>query len=194
MSTEAIAQKRSSKVVLADYQHRYQHAELDRTPDGILTVRLHSDNQPVIFALEVYRDLISLFQNIAADRENRVVILTGTGDAFIGGADLGNPRVSGTPEGFDQYYWHCKLLGLRHLEIEAPIIAALNGPVLLHNELALLSDVLIATPNTVFQDAGHLPGGIVPGDGVQVIWQELIGPLRTKQYLYLKTAVHRRAV
>ncbi|NVO32253.1 enoyl-CoA hydratase/isomerase family protein [Hymenobacter lapidiphilus] len=186
MSSADSPHARSSRVTLAEYQHRYRHVRLSRTDNGILTAQLHSDGGPLIFALSVYEDLLSLFYHIGADRENRVLILTGTGDAFIGGADLGNPAESGTPEGFDEYYSRCKLLGLRHLELEVPIIAALNGPVLFHNELALLCDVLLATDNVLFRDAGHLPGRIVPGDGVQVIWQELLGPVRIKHYLWLQ--------
>ena len=36
------------------------------------------------------------------------------------------------------------------LDIEVPMITALNGPVLLHSEYALLTDIVLATPETVF--------------------------------------------
>src|SRR5437879_6950370 len=54
---------------------------------------------------------------------------------------------------------------LNILDIESPMIAALNGPVLLHSEYALLTDIILATPETVFQDKPHFDFGIVPGDG-----------------------------
>ena len=53
------------------------------------------------------------------------------------------------------------------LDIEVPMITALNGPVLLHSEYALLTDIILATPETVFQDKPHFDFGIVPGDGVE---------------------------
>ena len=37
------------------------------------------------------------------------------------------------------------------LDIEVPMITALNGPVLLHSEYALLTDIILATPETVFR-------------------------------------------
>jgi enoyl-CoA hydratase/carnithine racemase len=41
--------------------------------------------------------------------------------------------------------------------------AALNGPTTVHSEYALLCDIVIATPDTVFQDKPHFGFGIVPG-------------------------------
>ncbi len=49
------------------------------------------------------------------------------------------------------------------------MITALNGPVLLHSEYALLTDIILATPETVFQDKPHFEFGIVPGDGMHVL-------------------------
>ena len=38
------------------------------------------------------------------------------------------------------------------LDIEAPLIAAVNGPVRLHSEFVLLADIILATPSAVFRD------------------------------------------
>ena len=65
------------------YRASFEHAVLERR-DGILEVRLHSDGGPLQWGLGPHRELPELFAAIASDRENRVVILTGTGDAFSG--------------------------------------------------------------------------------------------------------------
>jgi hypothetical protein len=39
------------------------------------------------------------------------------------------------------------------------MIAALNGPVLLHSEYALLTDIILAAPQAVFQDKPHFDFG-----------------------------------
>ena len=36
------------------------------------------------------------------------------------------------------------------LDIEVPLIAAVNGPMRLHTEYILLADIVLATPSTVF--------------------------------------------
>ena len=76
-----------------------------------------------------------------------------------------------------------KKLLMNHLDIEVPMIAAVNGPATIHAELAVLCDIVIATDDTVFQDAPHFPNGIVPGDGVHVVWPLLLGPNRGRYFL-----------
>lgn len=56
-------------------------------------------------------------------------------------------------------------------------------PVLLHSEYALLTDIILATPETVFQDKPHFEFGIVPGDGVHTLWPEMIGSIRGRYFL-----------
>jgi enoyl-CoA hydratase/carnithine racemase len=64
----------------------------------------------------------------------------------------------------------------------------------LHSEYILLADIVLATPSVVFQDKPHFEFGIVPGDGVHLVWQEVIGTIRgryfilTRQELDAKTA------
>src|SRR6202041_324902 len=63
------------------------------------------------------------------------------------------------------------------------MITALNGPVRLHSEYALLTDIILATPETVFQDKPHFDFGIDPGDGVKLLWPEVIGSIRGRYFL-----------
>lgn len=72
---------------------------------------------------------------------------------------------------------------MNHLNIEVPIIAAVNGPALIHAELAVLCDIVLVAEHAEFQDAPHFPNGIVPGDGVHVIWPLVLGPNRGRYFL-----------
>lgn len=146
----------------------------------------------MIFSLSTYRDLVGAFTEVGADPANRVVVLIGTGDSFVGGADLGPPEESFTPNGYDAFLWHGSRLAQRLLDIQAPVLCALNGPTLLHTELPFLCDIVLSTPEAYFEDVGHLPGGIVPGDGVQTIWAEVLGPLRMRAFLWLRQRVTAR--
>jgi enoyl-CoA hydratase/carnithine racemase len=56
------------------------------------------------------------------------------------------------------------------LDIEVPVIAAVNGPALIHAEIPVLSDIVICSEKAEFQDAPHFANGVVPGDGVHVVW------------------------
>jgi enoyl-CoA hydratase/carnithine racemase len=166
-----------------DYLDRFKHLRMEKRDNGVLEIAFHTNGGPVIFGLPTYKDLYGAFTAITADRSVKAIVLTGAGDAFIGGADLGDPKVSGTPEGFDEFYWHCRQMQQRFLEIEALVVCALNGPVLLHTELPLLCDSVVAVEDAYFQDSAHIPGNIVPGDGAHVVWEEVLGPVGAKYFL-----------
>jgi enoyl-CoA hydratase/carnithine racemase len=68
----------------------------------------------------------------------------------------------------------------RLVDLEIPIIAAVNGPAPVHSEYALLADVVIASDTTVFSDVPHLAFGIAPGDGLFVVWEEVLGLNRAR--------------
>ncbi len=63
------------------------------------------------------------------------------------------------------------------------MIAAVNGPVAVHSEIAVLCDIVLCTPDTYFQDKAHFPSGLVPGDSMQVVWPMLLGPNRGRHFL-----------
>jgi enoyl-CoA hydratase/carnithine racemase len=63
------------------------------------------------------------------------------------------------------------------------MIAAINGAVAVHSEYALLCDIVIAAENAYFQDAPHPAFGIVPGDGLHIVWPEVVGEIRGHYFL-----------
>ncbi len=167
---------------LADYADRYEHATLQRDELGVLEVRLHSHDGPLVWGAGPHTELGYLFGDIGADPENRVVIITGTGDRFI--ADLDTSWVGAmTPEKWNTIYNHGRRLLQRLLEIEVPVIGAVNGPATVHAEIAVLSDIVLCAEHTYFSDAPHFRFGTVPGDGVHVIWPMLLGPNRGRYFL-----------
>jgi enoyl-CoA hydratase/carnithine racemase len=70
----------------------------------------------------------------------------------------------------------------RLLELEAPLIAAINGPATIHSEYALVADITIAADTATFMDKPHLGFNIVPGDGIHVIYEELLGVNRARYF------------
>jgi hypothetical protein len=66
-----------------EYANKYKTARMERR-NGVLQVTLHSDGQSLRWGFLPHSELPEAFHDIGADRENRVVILTGTGDEFSG--------------------------------------------------------------------------------------------------------------
>lgn len=165
-----------------DYFDRYQTITLDRDGDGILTVRLHTDGGPVRYNRDNLREWAHAFGDIGADRDNRVIVITGTGDEFIAQhGHFGAPLQ--TPADLDVPRWDQVRQVSRLLEIEAPVISAVNGPALLHAEVALLADINLAAETAEFADIGHCPVGQPPADGVHIMWLELLGINRGRYFL-----------
>jgi enoyl-CoA hydratase/carnithine racemase len=175
------------------YKDAFPHAKLTRSPEGVLEVVLHTNGDTLIFNGYTHEEFVDLFHQVGQDAGNRVVILTGSGGAFMEsispeGFDFFSPR------GYDKIYREGKKVLMNILDIEVPLIAAVNGPVRLHSEYILLADIVLATPSTVFQDKPHFEFGIVPGDGVNLLWPEVIGSVRgryfilTRQELDVETA------
>jgi enoyl-CoA hydratase/carnithine racemase len=164
------------------YQNTFRHAKLTRSPEGVLEVVLHTDDGTLIFNGYVHEEFVDLFHQIGQDAGNRVVILTGAGEAFI---DTIDPEGFDffSPAGYDKIYREGKKVLANLLDIPVPVIAALNGPATVHSEYVLLSDIVIATPDTVFQDKPHFAFGIVPGDGIHSLWPEVIGSIRGRTFV-----------
>ena len=167
---------------LASYQDRFSNARLTRSKSGVLEVALHTNGGTLVFNGHTHEQFVDLFHEIGSDTENRVVILTGTGSAFM---ETITPEGFDffTPQGYDKIYREGKKILMNLLDIEVPMIAAVNGPVRLHSEYILLCDIVLAIPTTVFQDKPHFDFGIVPGDGVNILWPEVIGSVRGRYFL-----------
>lgn len=164
------------------YREAFPNARLTRKPNGVLEITLHTDGRKVVFNGHTHEQFVHLFHAIGEDRDNRVVILTGSGDAFM---DAISPEGFDffSPQGYDKILREGRKVLSNILDIEVPMITALNGPVLLHSEYALLTDIILATPDTVFQDKPHFEFGIVPGDGVNLLWPEVIGSIRGRYFI-----------
>jgi 6-oxocamphor hydrolase len=177
------------------YAKRYRHVALERH-EGILQATFHSDGDELLWSAEAHEELSHAFYDIARDPRNRCVILIGKGSAFCARMDSGGGpaglRVSGAADrgdvglpslAWDHIYNDAKYLLMNLLNIEVPMIAAVNGPALIHAEIAVLCDIVLASPRATFQDAPHFINGVVPGDGVHVVWPLVLGPNRGRYFL-----------
>src|SRR6201987_3580318 len=162
------------------YFTHYKNLALSRSDSGVLTVRFHTGGGPHPFDGTTHHDFPRLLEDIAFDQDNRILVLTGTGDSFI--ANIDGPSLGDIPRpmGADVLYVEGRRGVQRLADLEIPIIAAVNGPVSVPSEYALLADVVIASDTTVFSDMPHPAFGIAPGDGMVVIWEEVLGLNRVR--------------
>jgi enoyl-CoA hydratase/carnithine racemase len=172
----------------SEYSKAYSMVDIQRE-EGILELRLHSGDGPLSWGQETQGQLVNLYTEIALDPDNELVILTGTGDAFVNAweptrvePDEGKYRRRVEERGSSEHLPKRLISSL--LEIEVPMIAAVNGPVALHAEQAFLCDIVLAAETATFRDAAHFPAGLIPGDGIFVAYSESVG-LNRARYLML---------
>ena len=132
----------------------------------------------------MHDELARVFTDLQHDQGSDLIILTGAGRAFCAGGDFAwfDEQIA-DPKKFRDIGWDAKRIVTSLLDIEKPVICRLNGAASgLGATIALLCDIIIADENAVIGDP-HVKVGLVAGDGGAVIWPQLIGYARAKEFL-----------
>lgn len=169
------------------YALKYPNIRFERE-GAVLQMALHSEGGPLLWgALEgsIHGQLADAFDDVARDRDNAVLIITGTGDAFCTGFDWEDtiPADGASPAYWDRIYQEGKDMIQNLLDLPMPVIGAVNGPALVHAELVAMSDIVLAAEGAVFADKAHMTVDAVPGDGVHVFWPMVLGINRGREFL-----------
>src|SRR5262249_27523673 len=117
-----------------DYATKYRTIRMDRR-DGILQMTFHTDGGPLQWGLLPHAGFPRASNDVRSDRENKVLILPGPGDLYSGPRAAGGPGMPSTPAEWDRVYWEGKHLLMSLLDIEVPMISAINGPAWRHSEI-----------------------------------------------------------
>lgn len=129
--------------------------------------------------------LANVWRQIAADKQARVVVLTGAGRAFSAGGDLNWIETFLHDEAArDESIREGAQIVEEMLRFPLPVIAAVNGPAVgLGCSVALLCDIVLISQTAYFADP-HVAVGLVAGDGGAALWPLLTPLLRSREYLY----------
>lgn len=172
------------------YRERFtEHFVMERTDEGVLEVRMHTNGGEAVWSAELHRAIGQVFEAIGSDRDNELLIFTGTGEHWL--QDVDAPSFAAIEDdeevfkrkSFDIWYRD----GLRLLEnliwdIDIPSIAVVNGPGF-HTEFALLCDLTLCAEDTYFIEP-HLHIGLAPGDAQFLVFQKLLGIKRANYAMY----------
>ena len=168
----------------AHYQQRYENIAVSRDANGVLLMRFHTGGGPFVWSALAHEELGYCFTDVGGDRDNKVVVMTGTGASWCEDIDAGSFKL-GTAGDWDLTFYDGRRLLGNLLDIEVPVISAINGPARIHPEIPVMSDIVIASDTALFQDAPHFMSGIVPGDGAHIVWPHLLGPNRGRYFLIM---------
>ncbi len=164
---------------------RYQHYRtMTFSLKGrILTATLNRPEKLNIFTEEMEREVTQFLVDGAMDKDFDIVILTGAGRAFSAGGDVENWMMQNVEDPSRVDTGLSKRVVFAMLDFPKPIIAKVNGHAVgLGATLALYCDVIFASDKAKIGDP-HVLMGLSAGDGGAIIWPQLIGYARAREFL-----------
>jgi enoyl-CoA hydratase len=150
----------------------------------MLRVTLNRPEALNAFNLALHDELPQALAFARDDEGSDVIVLTGAGRAFSAGGDIDHiERNAADPGLFDHEIEMAKAVIFTLLDIDKPVVCRLNGHAIgLGATVALFCDVIYAAETAKIGDP-HVGLGLVAGDGGAVIWPQLIGLARAKEFL-----------
>jgi enoyl-CoA hydratase len=176
-----VNQRSNGGAQLSDYEG-YDAIRFERIDDVLRVTLANPRNNVNAVDGEMHAELRRLFEELKGEDAARAVVLTGSGRAFSAGGDFAWMNGTG-PEDLADMRREGKQIVWNLLDVEVPIVAAINGPAIgLGATLALLCDVIFMSDTAKLGDP-HVQVGIVAGDGGAVAWPLAVGPAVAKRYL-----------
>ncbi|BDZ47861.1 enoyl-CoA hydratase [Frondihabitans sucicola] len=156
--------------------------DVDRPAAGVLRLRMNGPDTLNALDEGVKSELVAALQDAATDKQDRIVLLTGTGRAFSAGGDIramGTRSATGT---IDVLTFGREITeGITGLQ--KPVVAAVNGLASGAGfNLALSSDIVVASPTAWFQQS-FIRMGLMPDMGGTYLLAQAIGLHRAKAAL-----------
>jgi len=148
---------------------------------AIATVTLNRPNAMNALSRDLRTAIAETFEQLEADENIRVAILTGAGKAFCAGLDLKELSDDASAGGDVNSTVNDKDPVTSIGRFSGPVIGAINGVAITGGfELALACDVLVCSENARFADT-HARVGILPGWGLSQKLSRAIGIYRAKE-------------
>lgn len=168
----------------AAWEKNYERLAFERR-GRILTVALNDPDRLNAVDNRMHEELAHVFVDVASDTASDVVVLTGRGRAFCAGGDIARMNVIRDDPSifFLEDRPAAKRIVFSLLDVEKPVVARINGHAIgLGATLALFCDVTFMADTARIADP-HVAIGLVAGDGGAVIWPQLVGFQKAKEYL-----------
>ena len=163
---------------------RFRFARGEGETARVITATIAGANPVNGVDAAMHDELARVFTDLQHDSDSDIIVLTGAGRAFCAGGDFAwFEQQIADPKKFRDIGWDAKRIVTSLLDIEKPVVCRLNGAAAgLGATIALLCDIIIADETAVIGDP-HVKVGLVAGDGGAVIWPQLIGYARAKEFL-----------
>jgi len=165
--------------------------------DGIATLTMNEPHKLNPISVDLQRQMRNALAQVREDRDVGVLVLTGAGQAFSVGADLGTLADSAAADGKTPGQWVgdamlevTNPLALELRALPVPTVAAVNGAVAGGSVgLALNCDVVVAAQSAYFYLPFATQLGIVPDVGATWWLPRLAGTARSMGAVLLENRI-----
>jgi len=166
------------------YFKKYDGMRMSRDAAGVLLVEMNTKGGPIKFSAREHEQFVDAFYDIGRDRNNKIVVLTGTGGQWMGDIDFPSFGNVNDPDVWSKVHDEGTQIVENIANIRVPMICAVEGKAWVHTEYCLLANTRCAPRPCLRHDAPHFAGGIVPGDGIFTAWSYRVGPTRAEAMLF----------
>lgn len=154
----------------------------ETTTDGVRAIRLNRPERKNALTAELGWAVVRAVHQADADDDVRVIAITGNGDAFCSGLDLGpserveiDTGLSDQQAWLDEKGWVGRFLLALRLDTDKPVVAGINGVAVGAGlSLAMAADIRIAAEGARLHP-GYLRAGTSPDGGLSWSLPSLIG-------------------
>jgi enoyl-CoA hydratase len=164
---------------------RYRRLHLDWPHARVLRVTMANGKMNSADAL-MHAELAEIWRDIDSDPAVSAVILTGAGEVFSTGGDLGMIDEIINDHATRMRIWkEARDIVYNVINCSKPLVSAIRGPAIGAGLVCgMLADISIASKTARIID-GHTRIGVAAGDHAAVIWPLLCGMAKAKYYLLL---------
>jgi len=162
-------------------------ADLEYTvADGIGTILLNRPETKNAFTFAMIDEWAAALQSARTDPEVRVVVVTGAGNAFCSGVDLGEFAAEASDPLAVKSSLHDRIHRVAYAleDLDKPVIAAVNGAAVgAGMDMALMCDIRLLAMSARMSE-GYIRVGLVPGDGGCYFLPRLVGMAKALELLW----------
>jgi enoyl-CoA hydratase/carnithine racemase len=180
-----MAHPRSPEPHESHHSQALPHLRVDRRPDGVAVLTLDNPDRRNAMSAEMTASWVEAVEDLAADRDIRAVVVTGSGTSFCSGGDTG--WIAGEPDATvddlrtRMIAFYRAWLSIRRLEV--PTLAAVNGPAVGAGLcLALACDLRYAARGARL-GAPFVRLGMHAGMGASYLLPEVVGVAHARDLL-----------
>ena len=162
----------------------YGQLRFERRDHGVLLITIDQPHKYNAADEQMHTELATVWNDVAADPQTRVAVITGAGKAFSAGGDLAMvERIAGDYDRVQHMLKEMSELVYNISNCDKPIVSANNGVAVGAGTVAaLLADVAIVAEDAKIGD-GHVKLGVAAGDHAAIIWPLLAGMAKARYYL-----------